>query len=132
MRGLVVGAGLFAFIMEWATTLNGALTFSDMRALDKLAPILLSDLFAKHRGEDPRPLHTTVYHFGYDRRREAFFGLRYRSAGGFSRARLPYGTITHPFVDYELESGTPKRASLKISSSSLSGRRKNSRSRKTA
>jgi hypothetical protein len=103
MRGLVVGAGLFAFIMEWATLLNGALTFSDMRALDKAAPLLLKDLFSKHRGEDSRPLQTTVYHFGYDRRRESFFGQRYRSAGGFSRARVPYGTITHPFIDYELE-----------------------------
>jgi hypothetical protein len=64
---------------------------------------LLQDLFAKHRGDDSRPLHTTLYHFGYDRRREEFFGLRYRSAGGFSRARVPYGTITHPFIDYELE-----------------------------
>src|SRR3979411_1388268 len=57
MRGVVVGAGLFAFLMEWAMTLNGALTFWDMRALDKLAPILLSDLFAKHRGDDLRASH---------------------------------------------------------------------------
>jgi hypothetical protein len=27
MRGLVAGAGLFPFIMVWATMLNGALTF---------------------------------------------------------------------------------------------------------
>jgi hypothetical protein len=99
-----------------------------MRALVKLAPILLSDLFAKHRGDDPRPLHTTVYHFGYDRRREAFFGLRYRSAAG--SAGREWHTAPSPIRSWITScSGTPKHASLRISSSSRSDRRTNSKSK---
>jgi hypothetical protein len=103
MRGLVTGVGLFPFIQEWAATLNCAITFPDMRAVDKVAPRLLRESFAKHRGTDARPLTSTVYHFGYDTRRRRCFGFGYRSAGGFTSGRVRYGNISHPWLDFDLD-----------------------------
>ena len=106
MRGLITGTGLAPFISEWFTIVNGAIAAADMRDLDKIAPHVLPDLFAKHRGHDVRALSTTIYHFGFDRTRERFIGFRYRSAGGFRSKRLPYGISTYPFVNRELERNT--------------------------
>jgi hypothetical protein len=103
MRRLITGTGLVPFIHGWSTIVNGAIVAADMRDLDKIAPRVLPDLFAKHRGDDVRALNTTIYHFGFDRKRERFVGFRYRSAGGFRSKRLPYGISTYPVVNREME-----------------------------
>lgn len=97
-NGLICGTGSLGLITDWLHSALGGMLAVDLIDLDAFVPEALLDLHAARGNEEAEACSTTIYHFGYDRAKDAFKGFAYRSTNLFASEPLEYGTYTKPGI----------------------------------